>query len=115
MIGYRKRGISGAIAATLGEVTPSLVLITMLATILLQIQDNIWVQRAFGGIRVAVCALITQSVFTLSKKSLIDVPTVLLYVATVAATLAFSLSPLMVIPAAILYGLVVQRLKRRKP
>jgi hypothetical protein len=54
-------------------------------------------------------------VFTLSKKSLIDVPTVLLYVATVAATLAFSLSPLMVIPAAILYGLVVQRLKRRKP
>ncbi len=114
MIGYRKRGTPGAIAATLGEVTPSLVLITMLATILLQIQDNIWVQRAFGGIRVAVCALITQSVITLSKKSLIDFPTVLLYIATVAATLVFSLSPLIVVPFAILYGLAVQRVKRRK-
>ncbi|MCK9347912.1 MAG: chromate transporter [Sphaerochaeta sp.] len=114
MIGYRKRGIPGAIAATLGEVTPSLVIITMLATILLQVQDNQWVQRAFGGIRVAVCALITQSVITLSKKSLIDLPTVLLYLATVSLTLAFSLSPLVVVPFAILYGLAVQRIKRRK-
>lgn len=114
MIGYRKRGIPGAIAATLGEVTPSLVIITMLATILLQVQDNQWVQRAFGGIRVAVCALITQSVITLSKKSLIDLPTVLLYLATVSLTLAFSLSPLVVVPFAILWGLAVQRIKRRK-
>jgi chromate transporter len=114
MIGYRKRGIPGAIAATLGEVTPSLVIITMLATILLQVQDNQWVQRAFGGIRVAVCALITQSVITLSKKSLIDLPTVLLYLATVSLTLTFSLSPLVVVPFAILYGLAVQRIKRRK-
>lgn len=114
MIGYRKRGIPGAIAATLGEVTPSLVIITMLATILLQVQDNQWVQCAFGGIRVAVCALITQSVITLSKKSLIDLPTVLLYLATVSLTLAFSLSPLVVVPFAILYGLAVQRIKRRK-
>ncbi len=114
MIGYRKRGIPGAIAATLGEVTPSLVIITLLATILLQVQDNVWVQRAFGGIRVAVCTLITQSVITLSKKSLIDLPTVLLYLATVSLTLAFSLSPLVVVPFAILYGLAVQRIKRRK-
>nr|WP_319474954.1 chromate transporter [uncultured Sphaerochaeta sp.] len=114
MIGYRKRGILGAIAATLGEVTPSLVIITMLATILLQVQDNPWVQRAFGGIRVAVCALITQSVITLSKKSLIDLPTVFLYLTTVSLTLAFSLSPLVVVPFAILYGLAVQRIKRRK-
>nr|WP_321264130.1 chromate transporter [uncultured Sphaerochaeta sp.] len=114
MIGYRKRGIPGAIAATLGEITPSLVIITLLATILLQVQDNQWVQRAFGGIRVAVCALITQSVITLSKKSLIDLPTVLLYLATVSLTLAFSLSPLVVVPFAILWGLAVQRIKRRK-
>ncbi|MDC7230962.1 MAG: chromate transporter [Sphaerochaetaceae bacterium] len=114
MIGYRKRGIPGAIAATLGEITPSLVIITLLATILLQVQDNQWVQRAFGGIRVAVCALITQSVITLSKKSLIDLPTVLLYLATVSLTLAFSLSPLVVVPFAILWGLAVQRIKRWK-
>ncbi|MGH0052607.1 MAG: chromate transporter [Sphaerochaetaceae bacterium] len=113
MIGYRKRGIPGAIAATLGEVTPSVLIISFLATLLLQVQDSIWVQRAFGGIRVAVCALITQSVITLSKKSLIDIPTIALYLLTVAAMLFFSLSPLIVVPVAILYGLLVKRIKRR--
>jgi len=35
MIGYRKRGIPGAIVATLGEVSPSLIIISILATVLL--------------------------------------------------------------------------------
>ena len=112
MIGYRKRGIAGAIAATLGEVAPSLIIITLLATVLLQVKDSVLVQRAFGGIRVAVCALITQSVLTLAKKSLIDIPTVLLFLATVAATLFFSVSPIIVVVFAILYGLTVKQIRR---
>lgn len=113
MIGYRKRGILGAICATLGEVTPSLLLISILATVLLKVQDSLWVQRAFGGIRVAVCALITQSVLSLSKKSLIDLPTRIFYLATVAAMLMFSLSPLVVVPIAIIFGLLLRSIKRR--
>ncbi len=114
MIGYRKRGILGAIFATLGEVTPSLLLISILSTVLLQVQDSVWVQRAFGGIRVSVCALITQSVLSLSKKSLMDLPTSIFYLITVAAMLLFSLSPLIVVPVAIIYGLMVRRIQRRK-
>ena len=79
MIGYQKRGIAGAIVATLGEVTPSVVIISLLATVLLQFQNSIWLQRAFGGIRIAVCALIVQSVITLAKKSVVDVTTILLF------------------------------------
>ncbi|NBK21643.1 MAG: chromate transporter [Spirochaetia bacterium] len=113
MIGYRKRGIVGAIVATLGEVSPSLILITLLATILFHVQDNEVVQHAFGGIRVAVCALITQSVITLAKKSLIDIPTVLLYLAVVLSTFFLSVSPIVVVIFAICFGLSVQKMKRR--
>lgn len=113
MIGYRKRGIPGAIVATLGEVSPSLIIISLLATVLLHVQDMIWVQRAFGGIRVAVCALITQSVITLAKKSLIDVPTILLYLAVVISTFFFALSPILIVLFAIFFGLCVQAVKRR--
>lgn len=112
MIGYRKRGILGAIVATLGEVSPSLLLITLLATILMNVQDNQWVQHAFTGIRVAVCALITQSVLTLAKKSLIDIPTILLYLLVVVSTFFFAVSPILIVVFAIFFGLSVQKIKR---
>lgn len=114
MIGYRKRGVWGSIIATLGMVTPSLVLITLLASVLSQFEENILLQRAFGGIRVAVCALITQSVITLYKKSIVDLPTLLLCLATVIGTLFLHLSPIVFVIVGIAFGLGVQHLKRRK-
>ena len=42
MIGYRKRGVLGAIVATLGEITPSVVIITLLASVLTQVKDSVW-------------------------------------------------------------------------
>ncbi|MDY0288450.1 MAG: chromate transporter [Sphaerochaeta sp.] len=113
MIGYKRRGVWGSIVATLGMVTPSLVLITLLASILSQFEESILLQRAFGGIRVAVCALITQSVFTLYKKSIVDLPTLLLCLATVVGTIFFHLSPIVFVLVGIVFGLVVQNLKRR--
>lgn len=113
MIGYRKRGIVGAIVATLGEVTPSVVIITVLATILTQVQELVIIQRAFGGIRIAVCALIVQSVLTLGKKSVNSVPAALLCLIAVALTMGFGLSPIAVVVLAIAGGLVKGTVRRR--
>ncbi|NLZ76839.1 MAG: chromate transporter, partial [Spirochaetales bacterium] len=44
----------------------------------------------------------------LMKKSLVDLPTVLFYLLVVASTLIFSLSPIIVVIIAILFGIVVQ-------
>ncbi|MDD3902949.1 MAG: chromate transporter [Sphaerochaeta sp.] len=114
MIGYRKRGILGSIVATLGEITTSVVLITLLATVLNQVEDNVLVQQAFGGIRVAVCVLIAQAIISLSKKSIIDLPTFILCCLTVLATVFFEISPILCIVVGILFGLSAQNLKRRK-
>ena len=113
MIGYRKRGVLGAIAATLGEVTPSVVIITLLASVLMQVQDSVWVARAFGGIRIAVCALIVQSVITLAKKSVVDLPSILLYIASTVLTFLLGVSPIAIVILAILCGLLVGWTKRR--
>lgn len=114
MIGYRKRGVWGSIISTLGMVTPSLVLITLLASVLTHFEESILLQQAFGGIRVAVCALITQSVITLYKRSIVDFPTLILCLVTVAGTIFLQLSPILFVIVGILFGLVVQNLKRRK-
>lgn len=114
MIGFCKRGVLGAITATLGMVTPSLIIITLLASVLMRIEDNVYFQRAFSGIRVAVCALVANSVMGLAKKSLVDTPTWLFYLVVVVATLIIGISPIALIFAGILYGLLVKLLQRRK-
>jgi chromate transporter len=114
LLGYKQRGVIGGIVATLGEVTPSLVIITFLSTILRQLEGNVIMDRAFGGIRVAVCVLILQAILKLYKKSIIDIPTFLLCLITIIGTVFLSFSPIYFILLGITYGLVVQKLKRGK-
>ena len=69
-IGQKLKGIFGAIFATLGVVFPSLVIISLLAGVIEAFSHLVWVQNAFGGIRVCVCVLILNSVLTLGKKAI---------------------------------------------
>ena len=69
-VGYKTRGIAGGIAATLGVISPSIIIIVLIAMLLENFMDILWVQHAFAGIRVAVCALIVSSVIKLAKSSL---------------------------------------------
>lgn len=69
-IGYKKKGILGAIFATLGVVFPSLVIISTIAMFFEHFQDYPIVQNALGGIRVAVVALITSTIIKMWKQSI---------------------------------------------
>ena len=68
-VGYKQKGIIGGIVATLGVVSPSIVIIMAIAALLTNFMDVVWVQHAFAGIRVAVCALIDASVIKLAKSN----------------------------------------------
>jgi len=70
-VGYLQKGVAGGIWATLGMVSPSLIIITLVAAFLQQFMDNIWLQHALMGIRGIVCALMFNTVLNLAKKSLI--------------------------------------------
>lgn len=67
-IGYKLRGIAGMLCATLAVITPSLVIIMLVAALLRQYMDNQYLQWAFGGIRVSVVALIIMTVVDLWRK-----------------------------------------------
>lgn len=68
-LGYRRKGIPGAIVATIGVVLPSLIIITVIAAVLSNFSDIVWVRHAFAGIRIAVSALIASTVWNLAKKN----------------------------------------------
>ncbi len=69
-IGLSKGGFFGAICATLGMVTPSLIIIMSIARFFTEFQDNQYVLSAFTGIRVVVVVLILNAVIKMGKKSI---------------------------------------------
>ncbi len=71
-VGYKKAGVAGGIASTAGMVTPSLVIITILASFLQSFMENMWLQHALMGVRGIVCALMLNTVVNLARKSLTD-------------------------------------------
>ena len=57
-VGYTVAGLPGALIATLGEITPSIIIILIVAAILKSFRDNVYVERAFYGLRPASSGLI---------------------------------------------------------
>lgn len=100
-IGSRRKGIPGAIAATIGFVTVPIMIILIIATFLQGFADYPVVQNAFAGIRVCVCVLIVQAVLRLWNKSVVDKTTLILYLGVFLMTALSGVLPL-AIPAAVL-------------
>lgn len=113
-IGYKHHGLLGAICATAGVVFPSLVIITIIAAFIQQFAHMPVVQDAFSGVRIAVCALVLQSVWKMAKKSVIDLPTAIILLATFVAVAFFGISPIVMVIAAGAAGILLGLLRRRR-
>jgi chromate transporter len=57
-VGFTVGGVPGAVIATIGEVTPSIIVILIVAAILKSFRDNKYVNMAFYGLRPASTGLI---------------------------------------------------------
>ena len=66
-VGYRVRGFWGAVAATLGVVLPSFVIILAISYVLRQFQQLKAVQYAFQGIRAGVLVLMLKALIKMFK------------------------------------------------
>lgn len=60
-VGYKKRGVLGSLAATVGVVLPSLCIIFLISLVLDAFMSNRYVAYAFVGIKAAVAFLILKA------------------------------------------------------
>lgn len=67
-VGYKLRGVWGAVAAVMGIVVPSFTIILCVAMLFADMRHNPWVDAAFKGMRPAVVALIVFPIWKLSKR-----------------------------------------------
>ena len=70
-VGYHIGGIPGAILATLGLITPSIIVILLIAGFLARFRDSKLVDSAFRGLRPASTALIAAAGLSVAKNVLL--------------------------------------------
>ncbi len=113
-IGQRNAGILGGIVTTLGVVFPSLVIISLLAGVIEAFSHIIWVQHAFGGVRVCVCVLILNAVVKLYKKAVVDKATFAIFLLVTLGSVVTDLSPVIFVLAAAVLGIVLKTMEGKK-
>lgn len=108
-IGFRKKGILGSIAATLGCVLPSFAIILFVAMFFTRLMNVNMVQRAFMGIRPAVAALIAFSVYKIAKTSSIKRLWYIISIAAFVMVQFIKFDPILVIILSGIVGIVLGR------
>ena len=93
-------------------ITPSYIIISIIAASIQNFADIPIVQHAFSGIRIAVCVLILSAVIKMGKGCIKTAPCFLLFCLAVFILLLFSPSPAVVIISASLLGLIFPKYRK---
>lgn len=112
-IGHKLKGIPGGIVATLGFVTPSIIIISVLAGILQSITDFPVVEYAFGGIRICVCVLIISATVNLWKSGVTSKIGIGIFIIVFLLSVICNVSPVIIVVAAGLFGYIFKTLESK--
>jgi chromate transporter len=113
-LGYRLKGIRGSTVCALGTILPSFVIILAIALFFTHIQENVWVEKIFKGLRPAVVALIVVPCINAAQSAGLTWQTAL--IATAAALLIWlaGISPVYIIVVAAIGGLIYGLNKKKQ-
>lgn len=104
-LGYSRGGILGSIVATLGVVTPSIIIISVIAKFLSGFSENITVKKALAGINVVVAALLCKVLWSFRKKIFASILSVVLFVLAFVGIAFLNVNTVVVVVASIVCGI----------
>lgn len=106
-IGYYKKGVLGGIVSTLGVISPSLLIISIIANILNNFSEILVVQHALNGIRIAVCILMCSSIFKLLKGSVNDLVGGCIFIFAFILSYFTNISTVVLVFVFAIFGLII--------
>ncbi|MBR6355516.1 MAG: chromate transporter [Alphaproteobacteria bacterium] len=107
-VGFKVAGLGGAIAATLSEVLPSMVVVYIIAQALVKWQNNPRLDRILAGIRPAVLSLILFAGWDIAKETITDYKSLAVLLGLLAAMRLFKKSPIWFIAVSAVIGLILE-------
>lgn len=105
-VGYKMYGVLGSIAATLGVVTTSFILVSIISKALNKFKESVIVKSALLGMRPVLIALIISAFLELAKQSYLDVKSVIITLIIGGLLLSKKIHPILVIVIAGILGII---------
>lgn len=111
-VGQKMKGLMGLITSTLGAILPSFIIIILVSSVFLGIENSPVVQRVFQGIRPAVVALIAVPVISMGKTAKVNKKNFIIPLLAAVLVAVFKITPIYVILGAAAIG-VIDVLRRK--
>ena len=107
-VGSTQGGILGSLAATLGVILPSFIIILLISALIRSFLKYKGVQAFLGGVRPCVVALILATAITMLLSTLLGIT-------TVNGGFAPDVRGILILAILVAIALIFQKIKRRKP
>jgi chromate transporter len=96
-VGYKIAGIPGVIASVFGTIFTAFAVLLVIAIYYTGASGNVYVERAFKGIRPAVVALVAAPVIRMGKNAKINKKTIFIPIVTVILVAFLNINPIFII------------------
>ena len=110
-VGYYQKGVVGGVIATLGVISPSVIIITVIAALISNFMEIEMVKHALLGINVAVCALMIKSISGLWKKSIKNIGSFTVFAIALLLSVLTDISTVYLVILSGILGVVLSRMK----
>ena len=106
--GNKLAGFWGGLAAVLGVICPSVIVITVIAMFMSALMGNPFVEKILFGMNIGVAALLVSAVIEMLKKAVVDLVTALLAAAAFVSVAFFGLNNLIPLAVGLAAGLTIK-------
>ena len=113
-VGYKRKGILGALCATIGVVTPSIIIISLIASFINGFSDNEVVRHCLNGINVGVCALMTRTIVKMFKNNVKDIFGLMTFVCVLISSAFLKISSIYIVVMVIVISISFYYLKEKQ-
>lgn len=112
LVGYNVAGIPGLLAAILGNLSPSVIIVLTLSILFMKFSSFPIVKAAFNGIRPAIIALIAFAAFKIGKTAIKDYIAAFIAVFGFVAMMFIHMHPILLISLGGFAGIAVSYVKK---
>lgn len=110
--GHKLDKTAGALFATLGVISPSLIIISVIAGVIEYAGEIVLVKKALAGINVAVAANLTYSCLNIAKKTIRNILGVICFLLAFVSVFFFKFPVYIIIFASAFIGFVIYEVKK---
>ncbi|MBB6715414.1 chromate transporter [Clostridium gasigenes] len=105
-VGYKIQGVCGSLAATLGVITTSFILVSIISKVLAKFKNSVVVKSALLGMRPVLIGLILSAFLGLAKESYLDFKSIVITIIIGGLLLTKKVHPILVIVIAAILGVI---------